>query len=204
MGDSELNWIHNMMDSAIAQIDHTSGGILKLPDSLGEFDTAMIFSAFHEIENRYATGLPPTNLLDLPVELRLNIYDILFASHRFIRVNTHPRLPFKPLQPAITKTCRRIREEALDFWYAQTRFRFIFRNGWCPDVGCPGYVLLRPIHKSICPRLRKLELYIESWQTLRLKIPERYLVFEVDLTQATQSYSIRHYPGIYSEKFERS
>lgn len=74
---------------------------------------------------------PPTgtSLLDLPQELREMVY-AHFPGVAVIHINQDPSAV---LQPAISRTCRLIREEALNVFYSRKRF-FLDLRGWKSSV----------------------------------------------------------------------
>lgn len=68
-----------------------------------------------------ASGIKP-NLLGIPPELRNRIYDFALVSRKRLQVTDgSPALE----QPALLRTCRQIRREAIAIYYTDNRFRFI-------------------------------------------------------------------------------
>ncbi|KAK3063925.1 hypothetical protein LTS18_011639 [Coniosporium uncinatum] len=71
------------------------------------------------IPKQTAREAPAPSLFDLPAELRNHIYRYaLTESHELVISDSAP-----PQQPALTRTCRQIRTEALGIFYLNNGFR---------------------------------------------------------------------------------
>ena len=147
-------------------------------------------------------------LLDLPIEIRLQIYSFLIPTQNHCRYKVSGRTsPVKPVPPPITGVCHIIREESLEYWYSVTRFPILFSTlSWFHSPmgvsGTPNYDMRGALHRSIYPEIRKLELSIDQCVGPQLRLTKNYLRFAVDLHQHTNSYSVYHSPLIDRKKLE--
>lgn len=64
----------------------------------------------------------PFRLMDLPVEVRLRIYEIAFEIGNYQEMA--PRCPSNISEPALLRTSRKIRNEAVRVFFRTSCFRF--------------------------------------------------------------------------------
>ena len=134
---------------------------------------------------------PPFRFLDLPIELRLLIYRLIFigrtTTHRFHRIEICKRIPTSSRQPAqpdppllnykyfdLLQTCRQINREASEVLYSQNTF--VLRMA-PPSMGSfpSSYRFLHNIGLENCRLLRHVKLCIYSdYPPVTLKDPTGY------------------------------
>jgi hypothetical protein len=125
-------------------------------------------------------------LLELPIEIRLKIYDLLLVS-RFNRWdnpswsvgNTHQKLillgfikdrKYRTMEPAVLQLCKQIYLEAVPILYSRNVFRFQH-----PDL---MFRLMLQIRRTNMRLIRSLEIYVpsgadkDSWLNLFRVLPE--------------------------------
>ena len=134
---------------------------------------------------------PPFRFLDLPIELRLLIYRLIFigrtTTHRFHRIETCKRIPTSSRQPAqpvppllnykyfnLLQTCRQINREASEVLYGQNAF--VLRMAPPSMGGFPSsYRFLQSIGPDNCRLLRHVKLCIHGeYSPVTLKDPTGY------------------------------
>ena len=135
-------------------------------------------------------------LLGLPVELRMRIYELCIPEESKSLHSAYDTSKLSPPhQPSITRICRSIREESLDYWYTTVRFPLQFRiTGWGESgmgpQSTPNYELVQVAPSSVYSRLRKLEVCFQN--TLQMNVCQ--VCFSVNLNAGTNSYTVEHTP----------
>lgn len=108
--------------------------------SLLNNDFEDVFCTPHQIQLR-----SPFRLFDLPPELWLRVCEFAVLKPSPIRVGREPNLKDQVAvtqQPAITRTCRLLRHEALPVFYALNTFEMLHHFGvpcprkWIEAIGC--------------------------------------------------------------------
>jgi hypothetical protein len=138
-------------------------------------------------------------LLDLPVELRLAIYEHIFV-HEDEPLGADIKSIAKdinkpPKGPAICRVNRAIRRESLDFWYNVARFPVQFHAiqpqwGLMSTSGTSNYQLVTKLEPEVYSRIQKFVLcFSESYG-----LSSTYYRYNVDLDSRRNSYTITHAP----------
>lgn len=127
--------------------------------SLLSDDFEDLFCTPHQIQLR-----SPFRLLDLPPELWTRVCEFAVTKHDKIRVGKEPKPADQEAvtrQPAITRTCRVLRIEALPMFYALNTFEMLH----CFGVPCPRKWIqaIGATHRSRmkCMELCKFDLDVE-------------------------------------------
>lgn len=134
-------------------------------------------------------------LLDLPVEIRLAIYEICIQDYAESQESDHgPDPTEQPMAPAITRTCRTTRAESLPIWYARARFPIRFRpSKQAPQKrigGTPEYDFVLSHPPLAYQQMRKLLLCFTQSYSMNAS----YYCYAVDLDERQNSYTIEHTP----------
>lgn len=77
--------------------------------------------------------------MDLPAELRILIFEYVLApaSDTVIRIRRHQSRSDEPCQPAITRTCRQLRQDSLPVFYALSNFKIVILYALPPNFTVP-------------------------------------------------------------------
>lgn len=129
-------------------------------------------------------SVPTTNkseqqfrLLDLPAELRIQIYDLLLVSRfksqkhstlavgqKNVLLDMNPDPEYRTMEPSILQTCKQIYREAVPILYSQNVFYI--------EIPGPMVKLMEQIGSMNVKFIRSLEIrvscFAELWQWLRL------------------------------------
>lgn len=135
------------------------------------------------------------SLLDLPVEIRLAIYEqCIHEDVRYHESNNAGKPSQQPATPAITRTCQTIRAESLPIWYATARFPIVFRPAKvspCTRLGgTPEYEMTISHPPFAYQQMRKLLLCF----TQSYSMNAGHYCYSMDLDERRNSYTIEHTP----------
>lgn len=116
-----------------------------------------------EVERLRSKAFKPFRFTDLPGEIRNRIFDILFRGE-IVRVSCHRKVivggksyECERRQPAITRVCRQLREEALPLFYQESVFEL---RCLCGSPIMPKWLnAVRGSHVH----LRGMDVWIASW-----------------------------------------
>jgi hypothetical protein len=139
-------------------------------------------------------------LMDLPVEIRCQIYHLVLPE--LIRYRCKPLGPHNlpaPCPPAITRASRDIRIESFELWCTTVRLPIRFRaTSWIGSPmgiqGTPTYELVCAAHEFVFPYIRKLQLCFDNGRLNNLVNWDGLLCFSIDLDKKHNSYSVEHTP----------
>jgi hypothetical protein len=112
---------------------------------------------FSELAKTATSAGQPCYLLKLPTELQLDIYELVVVEDQPLLVNCPCNSSYRgrweegqteeqrwekgeirpPQQPALTRTCRAVRENALPIFYKENIFRASYCNATVSDLSAP-------------------------------------------------------------------
>lgn len=104
---------------------------------------------------------PTASFLDLPPEIRLEIYNYLLVAPETTVSKTDPNRT-KPLHPAILRLCRRVHVEALPILYSANAFLFHPATGTAVLAVRPWLGRVRSVHHLSYVRRFRVSLRLDA------------------------------------------
>lgn len=109
----------------------------------------------HSTPESHAMDKSKTSFLDLPAEIRNNIYSRVLVCQGYVRLTRHKSTKVPAL--VLLRTCKQVHEEAASFFYAANSFYCQANRTVCYPPG-PSTSLPTPLESQIEPWPRSLDL----------------------------------------------
>ena len=149
-----------------------------------------------------------TQFLDLPAEIRLNIYSHLLFGHG-ARIQNKSAGPYQyraPIPPPLSRVSRSLRQEVLEYWYSQIEVPLYFRlkdfsSSPMGLQGTPSYELVSSAPKPCYPMMRKLRLHLDHRDYRDIcGVSNALLSFNVVLDKGANTAIVQMAPNVHPRR----